>query len=50
VRFRRPVLPGDQLLLTATLERRIRTIWKFATVAEVDGQEVCSAELIVTPG
>jgi len=49
-RFRRPVLPGDQLLLKATLERRIRTIWKFATVAEVGGEEVCSAEMLVMPG
>jgi 3-hydroxyacyl-[acyl-carrier-protein] dehydratase len=50
VRFRRPVLPGDQLVLKATLTRRIRTIWKFATVAEVEGQEACSAELMVMPG
>ena len=50
VRFRRPVIPGDQLILSATLQRRIRTIWKFATVAEVDGEEVCSAEMMVMPG
>ena len=50
VRFRRPVVPGDQLLLRATLTRRIRTIWRFATVAEVEGQEACSAELMVMPG
>jgi 3-hydroxyacyl-[acyl-carrier-protein] dehydratase len=50
VRFRRPVLPGDQLVLKATLTRRIRTIWKFATVAEVESQEACSAELMVMPG
>jgi 3-hydroxyacyl-[acyl-carrier-protein] dehydratase len=50
VRFRRPVLPGDQLILEAKLERRIRTIWKFATVATVAGQEVCSAEMMVMPG
>ena len=49
-RFRRPVLPGDQLVLKATLERRIRTIWKFTTVAEVAGQEACSAEMMVMPG
>ena len=49
-RFRRPVVPGDQLRLTATLERRIRTIWKFATLAEVAGEEVCSAEMLVMPG
>jgi 3-hydroxyacyl-[acyl-carrier-protein] dehydratase len=50
VRFRRPVVPGDQLVLRATLERRIRTIWKFATAAEVDGEEVCTAEMMVIPG
>jgi 3-hydroxyacyl-[acyl-carrier-protein] dehydratase len=49
-RFRRPVLPGDQLVLKATLERRIRSIWKFATTAEVNGEEVCSAEMMVMPG
>ena len=49
-RFRRPVVPGDQLLLRAVLERRIRTMWKFATVAEIDGEEVCSAGMLVMPG
>ncbi len=49
-RFRRPVIPGDQVVLTATLQRRIRTIWKFAARAEVDGVEVCSAEMLVLPG
>jgi 3-hydroxyacyl-[acyl-carrier-protein] dehydratase len=49
-RFRRPVIPGDQLLLRVTLERRIRSIWKFSTVAEVGGAEACSAEMMVMPG
>lgn len=49
-RFRRPVVPGDQVMLSATLERRIRTIWKFSTLATVDGQEVASAEMMVMPG
>ncbi len=49
-RFRRPVEPGDQLVLRATLERRIRTIWKFSTVAEIAGEEVCSADMLVMPG
>jgi 3-hydroxymyristoyl/3-hydroxydecanoyl-(acyl carrier protein) dehydratase len=44
------VLPGDQVVLKANLERRIRTIWKFATVAEVAGEEVCAAEMMVMPG
>jgi 3-hydroxyacyl-[acyl-carrier-protein] dehydratase len=49
-RFRRPIVPGDQLILKATLQRRIRTIWKFSTVAEVAGEEACAAEMMVMPG
>jgi len=48
-RFRRPVEPGDQLALKATLERTMRGIWKFATVAEVGGSEVASATMMVAP-
>jgi 3-hydroxyacyl-[acyl-carrier-protein] dehydratase len=48
-RFRRPVEPGDQLILKATLERAMRGIWKFSTVAEVDGEEVASAIMLVAP-
>ena len=48
-RFRKPVEPGDQLVLTATLERSMRGIWKFSTAALVDGVEVCSAEMMVAP-
>src|SRR5690349_13601881 len=49
-RFRRPVEPGDQLVLKATLERSLRGIWKFSTLAEVNGEEVTSAEMMVAPG
>jgi 3-hydroxyacyl-[acyl-carrier-protein] dehydratase len=49
-RFRRPVVPGDQVKFTATLERRIRTIWKYSISATVDGEEVASAEMMVMPG
>jgi 3-hydroxyacyl-[acyl-carrier-protein] dehydratase len=48
-RFRRPVEPGDQLVLKAKLERAIRGIWKFSTVAEVAGEEVASATMLVAP-
>jgi 3-hydroxyacyl-[acyl-carrier-protein] dehydratase len=48
-RFRRPVEPGDQLNLKATLERAMRGIWKFSTVAEVGGEEVASATMMVAP-
>jgi len=48
-RFRKPVEPGDQLILKAEFRRAMRGIWRFATVAEVDGREVCSAEMMVAP-
>jgi 3-hydroxyacyl-[acyl-carrier-protein] dehydratase len=48
-RFRRPVVPGDQLALKATFDRAMRGIWKFTTVAEVDGEEVASATMMVAP-
>jgi 3-hydroxyacyl-[acyl-carrier-protein] dehydratase len=48
-RFRKPVLPGDQLLLTARLERSLRGIWKFSTVGLVGDKEVAHADMMVAP-
>jgi 3-hydroxyacyl-[acyl-carrier-protein] dehydratase len=48
-RFRKPVEPGDQLVLKAELVRSFKGIWKFATVAEVEGEEAASAEMMVAP-
>jgi 3-hydroxyacyl-[acyl-carrier-protein] dehydratase len=48
-RFRKPVEPGDQIILMATLKRAIKGIWKFDTCAQVDGHEVASAEMMVAP-
>ncbi|MCC7414151.1 MAG: 3-hydroxyacyl-ACP dehydratase FabZ [Gammaproteobacteria bacterium] len=48
-RFRRPVVPGDQLLLDARLTRRIRGIWKFEARASVDGAVAATAEIMVAP-
>ena len=48
-RFRKPVVPGDQLLLKVTLKRAFKGIWKFHGSAEVEGIEVASAELMVAP-
>jgi 3-hydroxyacyl-[acyl-carrier-protein] dehydratase len=48
-RFRKPVEPGDQLLLKVRLKRAFKGIWKFDGLAEVDGQEVASAEIMVAP-
>ena len=49
-RFRRPVLPGDQLVLTAKLDRIIKGLWKFSAVAYVGDAEVTSCEMMVAPG
>ena len=43
-RFKRPVVPGDQLELEVTIERALRGIGKFGCVARVDGEVVAEAE------
>jgi 3-hydroxyacyl-[acyl-carrier-protein] dehydratase len=48
-RFRKPVEPGDQLILTAQLERSFKGIWRFSTVALVGEDEVAHAEMMVAP-
>ena len=45
-RFKRPVVPGDQLELDVVLERGVRGVWKFSCIARVDGAPVCEAELL----
>jgi 3-hydroxyacyl-[acyl-carrier-protein] dehydratase len=49
-RFRKPVLPGDQMLLKASLLRPLRGIWRFETRAEVGGSEVASAQMMIAAG
>ncbi|MFO7275618.1 MAG: 3-hydroxyacyl-ACP dehydratase FabZ [Pseudomonadota bacterium] len=48
-RFRKPVEPGDQLVLTAKLERSFKGIWRFSTAAFVGDEEVAQAEMMVAP-
>lgn len=48
-RFRKPVMPGDQIVLKADLMRSLRGIWRFETRAEVDGSEVASAQMMIAP-
>ena len=42
-KFRKPVMPGDQLRLTMTKERRRGHVWRFNGVARVDGAVVAEA-------
>jgi 3-hydroxyacyl-[acyl-carrier-protein] dehydratase len=47
VKFRKPVTPGDQLVMEIVPLRRGR-IWKMQGTATVDGQVVCTAEFLAT--
>ena len=47
-RFKKPVLPGDQLILKIEIVRRVRGIWKYTARAEVDGGLAAEAELMAT--
>lgn len=45
-RFKRPVSPGDRLMMEAKVIRHKREIWKFEARAWVDDQTVCTADLM----
>lgn len=45
-RFKRPVEPGDQLILKVDYVKRMRGIWKFKGQALVDDEVVCSADIM----
>lgn len=47
-RFKRPVEPGDQLILEATIDRTKAGIYKYKGRALVDGLVVAEAELMCT--
>ena len=42
-RFRRPVIPGDQLRIAVRTVQRRNPVWKFASEATVDGKKVADA-------
>ena len=46
LRFKRPVVPGDQLRLEASVQSEKRGIWKFDVKATVDGDMVSSATIL----
>lgn len=45
-RFKKPVLPGDTMILEVKFLKERRNMWKFYGEAKVDGQVVCCAELM----
>lgn len=47
-RFRKPVVPGDQIRLVVTVLKQRRAIWRFKGEAFVDDNLVAEAELMAT--
>ena len=45
-RFKKPVLPGDQLLVEVRFERQLRRIFKFNCSASVAGEVVAEATIL----
>ena len=45
-RFKLPVVPGDRLDIEVTLERNLRSIWKFACSARVGGEVAAEAKIL----
>ncbi len=46
-RFKRQVIPGDQLVFNVTVQKEKRGIWRFDATAKVDGVLACSAEVLI---
>ena len=49
-RFRRTVLPGDQLVIKVDVDRIKRGIWFYKCAASVDGQVAVAADIMCAPG
>jgi 3-hydroxyacyl-[acyl-carrier-protein] dehydratase len=47
-RFRKTVLPGDQLIIEVKFNTVKRNIWKFSATAKVDGKIVANTDLLTT--
>lgn len=44
-RFKRPIVPGDQVILESNLIAAKRNIWKFECRALVNGEVACTSEI-----
>jgi 3-hydroxyacyl-[acyl-carrier-protein] dehydratase len=45
-RFKKPVSPGDQIILNVKIDRILKGIWKYSGVARVDGTIVAEAQMM----
>lgn len=49
-RFKRIVVPGDQLILRVDVQKRRTKLWKFTGTATVEGEIACTAEMTSVEG
>ncbi len=49
-RFRKPVVPGDRLVIEVTADKVKRGMWWYSGTASVDGQLAASATIVCAPG
>jgi 3-hydroxyacyl-[acyl-carrier-protein] dehydratase len=45
-RFKSPVVPGDQLILEARIERYLKGVWRFAAEARVGERVAATAKMM----
>ena len=45
-RFKKPVGPGDQIILNVKIDRILKGIWKYNGIAKVDGEVVAEAGMM----
>ena len=45
-RFKKPVSPGDQLILEVSIDRILKGIWKYKCSASVDNKIVAEADIM----
>jgi len=47
-RFKRPVGPGDQLIIEVEFSKHIKKLWRCVGTIKVDGELSCSADVLFT--
>ena len=47
-RFKRPVEPGDQLVIDVEFEKHVKKLWRCTGTITVNGQVACSSDVLFT--
>ena len=45
-RFKKPIIPGDKIILNVSIVRILKGIWKYEGIATVDNEIVAEANLM----